>query len=285
MNKGILYLVATPIGNLEDITYRAVRVLSEVAVVASEDTRRTGQLLNHLNIKKPLISYYEQNKDTRTPELVQRLLSGESIALVSDAGLPGIADPGVQLVQACVASGVIVSPIPGANAALSALICSGMDTRQFVFLGFLPRTSKRSRELLELFVNRNDTLIIYEAPHRIQDTLAVLSKTLGNRPAVAARELTKKYEQFVHSSLDELIDYFAIYEPRGEFVLVVSGSDGAASVAQSESIDMPLMQQLNELIVSGMSRNEALRAMMKHTGMSKRDLYKKIEELKGEEPL
>lgn len=286
MKTGTLFLVGTPIGNLEDITLRAMRILREADIIASEDTRRTAQLLNHLEIRKPLVSYYEQNKESRTPELVLRMQNGETVALVSDAGLPGIADPGVELVAACHAAGVRVSPIPGANAALSALICSGMDTRQFTFLGFLPRTDKKRRELLESFAGRADTLIIYEAPHRVQETLAAISRTLGNRQLSVARELTKKFEEFRFARVDEHIDYFSGVEPRGEFVLVIAGAAGEEIAINDEDINnMPLLDMLNELVISGVSRNEALRTMTQKLGISKRELYKKIELLKAEEPL
>ncbi|MFA6074831.1 MAG: 16S rRNA (cytidine(1402)-2'-O)-methyltransferase [Negativicutes bacterium] len=286
MKAGTLYLVGTPIGNLEDITLRAIRILAEVDVIASEDTRRTAQLLNHLEIKKPLISYYEQNKDSRTPELLARMSAGESVALVSDAGLPGIADPGMELVAACHASGITVSPVPGANAALSALICSGMDTRRFTFLGFLPRTDKKRRELLESFVEREETLIVYEAPHRVLEVLGAFSKSLGNRQVVIGRELTKKFEEFRAGTVDEHIDYFNGIEPRGEFVLVVAGANGETVAMSAETINnMPLLDILNELLVNGVSRNEALRTMTQKLGISKRELYKKIEQLKAEEPI
>ena len=286
MKTGILYLVGTPIGNLEDITLRAMRILQEVDVIASEDTRRTAQLLNHLAIKKPLVSYYEQNKASRTPELVERMLSGETVALVSDAGLPGIADPGVELVAACHASGITVTPIPGANAALSALICSGMDTRRFTFLGFLPRTDKKRRELLATFAEREETLIVYEAPHRLLEVLGALSKALGNRQLVIGRELTKKFEEFRVATVDEHIDYYNSAEPRGEFVLIVAGANGETCAPSASDIDnMPLLDILNELLVNGVSRNEALRTMTQRLGISKRELYKKIEQLKAEEPL
>ena len=286
MKTGILYLVGTPIGKLEDITLRAMRILQEVDVIASEDTRRTAQLLNHLAIKKPLVSYYEQNKASRTPELVERMLSGETVALVSDAGLPGIADPGVELVAACHASGITVTPIPGANAALSALICSGMDTRRFTFLGFLPRTDKKRRELLATFAEREETLIVYEAPHRLLEVLGALSKALGNRQLVIGRELTKKFEEFRVATVDEHIDYYNSAEPRGEFVLIVAGANGETCAPSASDIDnMPLLDILNELLVNGVSRNEALRTMTQRLGISKRELYKKIEQLKAEEPL
>jgi len=263
-----------------------MRILREVDVIASEDTRRTAQLLNHLEIKKPLVSYYEQNKDRRTPELVERMLGGEAVALVSDAGLPGIADPGVELVAACHAHGIKVTPIPGANAALSALICSGLDSRRFTFLGFLPRTDKKRRELLTSFAERVETLIIYEAPHRLLEALGALSKSLGNRQLVIGRELTKKFEEFRVASVDEHIDYYNGVEPRGEFVLVVAGANGETCAPSSADIDsMPLLDILNELLTSGVSRNEALRTMTQKLGISKRELYKKIEQLKAEEPL
>jgi 16S rRNA (cytidine1402-2'-O)-methyltransferase len=220
---GTLYLCATPIGNLEDMTFRAVRMLREVSLIAAEDTRHTRKLLSHFDIHTPLISYHEHNKTGRGPELITRMQAGESVAVVSDAGLPGVSDPGADLVKLAIEAGLTVSPVPGPNAALSALVCSGLDTRTFYFIGFLPKTSKKRREFLGSLVNISATLILYESPHRVTDTLNELAAVLGDRPAVAGRELTKKFEEFVRGTLTGLSRHFQANPPRGEFTLVIGG--------------------------------------------------------------
>ena len=233
--QGYLYLVATPIGNLEDMTYRAVRILNEVDLIAAEDTRNTRKLLSHYDIHTPLTSYHEHNKFTKGPELITKLNEGLSIAVVSDAGLPGIADPGTHIAQLAIEEGIKVMPIPGANAALSALICSGIDTVKFTFIGFLPKTSKKRKELLETIKTRTETLIFYETPYHLKEMLKELKLVLGeNRKASTCRELTKKFEEFTRGFLGELVDYYNENEPRGEFVVVVSG----ASVEDIEAKDI-----------------------------------------------
>ena len=195
--NGCLYLVATPIGNLEDMTYRGVRILNEVDLIAAEDTRNTRKLLSHYDIHTALTSYHEHNKFEKGPQLITKLQEGLNIAVVSDAGLPGIADPGTHLAQLAIQEGIKVTPIPGANAALSALICSGIDTRKFTFIGFLPKTSKKRKELLESIKLREETLIFYETPYHLKDMLKELMNVLGkDRQASTCRELTKKFEKF-----------------------------------------------------------------------------------------
>ena len=207
--RGRLYLSATPIGNLEDMTFRSVRMLAEADFIAAEDTRHTRKLLSHYDIHTPAVSYHEHNKLTRGPELVEKMLAGAVVVCVSDAGLPGISDPGANLVQLAIEAGIEVSPLPGANAALSALICSGLDTTAFTFYGFLPKSAKKRRELLERIKNSPETLIFYEAPHHLRETLEQLRDVLGAaRPAVAARELTKHYEEFNRRTLGELVEYY-----------------------------------------------------------------------------
>lgn len=275
MEKGILYLVATPIGNLEDMTYRAVRVLGEVDLIAAEDTRHTRKLLSHYDIHTPLTSYHEHNKFEKGPELVQELLNGKDIACVSDAGLPGICDPGAHLAELCIEAGIAVSPLPGANAGLSALICSGLDTTEFTFVGFLPKTAKKAQELLERIKYYRGTLIFYEAPHHLKGTLSQLVKILGvDRRAVVARELTKKFEEFKRSTLGELLEYYTENDPRGEFVVIVSGA------SESDLGNDDTVGEINdpvELVIqlesSGISRKEAMREAAKRLGMSRRDVY------------
>ena len=221
--NGCLYLVATPIGNLEDMTYRGVRILNEVDLIAAEDTRNTRKLLSHYDIHTALTSYHEHNKFEKGPQLITKLQEGLNIAVVSDAGLPGIADPGTHLAQLAIQEGIKVTPIPGANAALSALICSGIDTRKFTFIGFLPKTSKKRKELLESIKLREETLIFYETPYHLKDMLKELMNILGkDRQASTCRELTKKFEEFNRGTLEELVNFFHENEPRGEFVVIVN---------------------------------------------------------------
>lgn len=206
---GILYLSATPIGNLGDMTYRAVQILAQVQLIAAEDTRHTRKLLAHYDIHTSLTSYHEHNKFTKGPELIEYLLGGEDLVVVSDAGLPGIADPGSHLAQLAIENNITVTPLPGANAALSALICSGIDTTMFTFVGFLPRTTKKRGEVLDRLRYREETLLFYEAPHHLKGTLQQLVDAFGpQRRAAAARELTKKFEEFVRGSLAELLQLY-----------------------------------------------------------------------------
>lgn len=269
---GTLYLCATPIGNLEDMTYRAVRILGEVPLIAAEDTRRTRQLLTHFGLSTRMVSYHEHNKAEKGPRLIEWLLAGNDLACVSDAGLPGIADPGSQLAADAIAAGVEVVPIPGANAALSALIASGLDTTRFSFVGFLPRTKEKRRACLAEISGRTDTLIFYEAPHRLADTLKAILAALGNRPAVLARELTKKFEEFRRGSLSELLDGCVENPPRGEFVVVVGGAGKAAEEA-SQVVPEDAAEIVRALTAQGMAKKEAMREAAKKTGLSRRDVY------------
>ena len=273
--RGRLYLSATPIGNLEDMTYRGVRMLAEADLIAAEDTRHTRKLLSHYDIHTPTTSYHEHNKLVKGPELVEKMLSGTVLVCVSDAGLPGISDPGAHLAQLAIEAGIEVSPLPGANAALSALICSGLDTTAFAFYGFLPKSSKKRRELLARIKYAPETLIFYEAPHHLKETLKQLCTALGEaRPAAAARELTKHYEEFNRLSLGELLAYYQEHEPRGEFVLVVSGFDAektADSIQEADTKDPA--ELVAELEQQGLSRKEAMREAAKKLGLSRRDVY------------
>lgn len=277
--KGTLYLCATPIGNLEDMTYRAVRVLGEVALIAAEDTRHTRKLLTHFDIHAPLVSYHEHNKLEQGPKLVERLLAGDSVAVVSDAGLPGIADPGAHLVQLAIEAGCVVIPLPGANAALSALICSGLDTTAFVFVGFLPKTAKKRRALLDELALERRTMLFYESPHRFQETLRQCGAVFGaTRQAVAARELTKKFEQFVRGDLATLEKHFATTPPRGEFCLVIAGN--AAEVVQPHA---ELSASPAELVVrlmegEALDKKEAIREVARRLQIAKRDVYRAVVE-------
>lgn len=270
---GILYLCATPIGNLEDMTYRAVRVLSEAAVIAAEDTRHTRKLLSHFDIHTRLISYHEHNKVEQGPEIIERLLAGEDVALVSDAGLPGISDPGSDLVALAIDAGITVVPLPGANAALSALVCSGLDTSLFTFVGFLPKHKKKRRELLARLANSPYTMVFYESPHHIKITLSELSSLFGSRPAVAARELTKKFEEFIRGTLESLEVHFSQNEPRGEFTLIVAGQSDEQSFESLSEEQVPVTEAIMALINTGIAKKDAIKIVAKQRGLPKREVY------------
>ncbi|MBR2179343.1 MAG: 16S rRNA (cytidine(1402)-2'-O)-methyltransferase [Selenomonadaceae bacterium] len=273
--KAILYLVATPIGNLEDITFRAVKVLKEVDFIAAEDTRHTRKLLTHFDIHTPLIRYDENNKDIAGVQIIERLKNGESAACVSDAGLPAISDPGSDLVKLAIETNIKVVPIPGANAALSALICSGLDTTSFTFIGFLPRTPKKCREVLERLKSHEETLIFYEAPHHLKTTLKNLSEVFGNREVILARELTKIHEEFIRSKLEDLINQFEDTEPRGEFVIVVDGADDEIVDVADESIS-DIMTVYQKFIADGLDKKTAMRETAKRLNISRREVYNYI---------
>ena len=272
--KGTLYLAATPIGNLEDMSFRAVHLFKEVPLIAAEDTRHTRKLLARYDIHTRLTSYHEHNKLEKGPQLVDFLLAGNDLICVSDAGLPGIADPGSHLAELAIAAGIAVSPLPGANAALSALICSGLDTRRFTFVGFLPRTTAKSRELLAELAARSETLLFYEAPHHLKATLAALAAAFGGeRPAAAARELTKRYEEFRRGTLIELLAHYSEEEPRGEFVLVVAGAGDEVRESAPQETPQELVRQL---MAEGMAKKEAMREAAKRLRLSRRDVYQAL---------
>ena len=268
-----LYLCATPIGNLEDMTYRAVRVLGSVELIAAEDTRHTRQLLTHFDIHTRLTSYHEHNKFEKGPELIAWMQEGHDLACVSDAGLPGICDPGSHLAQLAIAAGLNVTPLPGANAGLSALICSGLDTTRFTFVGFLPKTAKKAQETLEEVKNRTDTLIFYEAPHHLRRTLAALKETLGGtRQAALGRELTKRFEEFQRGTLAELVAFYETHEPRGEYVIVVAGC-GEEDVVPADDKPTDPKALYEHYVSQGLAKKEAMRAAAKDLGISRRDVY------------
>jgi 16S rRNA (cytidine1402-2'-O)-methyltransferase len=269
---GTLYLCATPIGNLEDMTYRAVRVLGEVNLVAAEDTRHTRKLLSHFNIHTPLISYHEHNKLQRGPEIVSRLLMGENVAIVSDAGMPGISDPGMELVRLAIDENITVVPLPGANAALSGLIASGLDTVRFTFIGFMPKTNKKRRELLSRLVDHPYTLIFYESPHHLKSTLSELAEFFGERSAVAARELTKRFEEFLRGTLTELNTYFCSHSPRGEFCLLVAGK-GEEGEGNRPVQTLSLEEAVGLRMADGIEKKEAIRQIAQERGVPKREVY------------
>lgn len=272
---GTLYLCATPIGNLEDMTYRAVRILGEVELIAAEDTRHTRQLLTHFAIHTKLTSYHEHNKFTKGPELIDYLRSGKDLVCVSDAGLPGICDPGSHLAELAIAQGIRVSPLPGANAGLSALICSGLDTTLFTFVGFLPRTAKKQQEKLSQVQDYAGTLIFYEAPHHLKGTLKAIYSVLGDRKAVLGRELTKKFEEFRRGTLSELLAYYESEAPRGEFVILVAGTSENETKAEP-IINVSPVELCQKFIAEGMEKKEAMRKTAKTLGISRREVYKSL---------
>ena len=273
---GRLYLCATPIGNLADITYRAVETLRTADVIAAEDTRHTRGLLAHYDIHTPMTSYHEHNKEEKGAELIERLCAGETIVCVSDAGLPGIADPGGDLARRAIAAGIPVTPLPGANAALSALICAGLPLEGFTFVGFLPRKEKKRRELLARIAAYPETLIFYEAPHRLRETLAALASGLGaQRRACAARELTKKFEEFRRTTLGDLLAHYREHEPRGEFVLIVAGADENAPAADAAE-EMSLTERYAAHIAKGLDKKEAMRRTAQELGIARRDVYQAL---------
>lgn len=267
---GTLYLVGTPIGNLEDMTFRAVRILQLVDVIAAEDTRHTGKLLQHFQITTPQVSYYEHNQKSRIPDLVRRLQQGQAIALVTDAGMPGISDPGYELVKSCVAARIAVVPIPGPSAAIAALVASGLPSDRFLFEGFLPAKSKERLTYLEGLAREPHTLIFYEAPHRLRQTLQDLAAVLGGDRVIAfARELTKLHEEIWRGTIQEAIDYYTHKDPQGEYTLVVGG----AEISQPTLSEAAIKAELQALLQQGLSRSEASRELAKQTALPRRYIY------------
>jgi 16S rRNA (cytidine1402-2'-O)-methyltransferase len=276
--QAALYIVATPIGNLEDMTFRAVRILKEVDLIACEDTRHTRHLLDHYAIRTPTISYHEHNETSRAGELMDRLGAGQSIALVSDAGTPLISDPGYRVVAAAVAGGFAVIPVPGPSAAIAALAASGLPTDAYRFCGFLPSKPGQRRRSLEALAGEPVTLVIYEAPHRILETLADLNAVLGNRPAVVAREITKVHEEFLRGDLESVRTTLAGRESpnRGEFTIVVGWAE--ARVPDSE----PVADAVARLERAGVPRMDAMKQIARERGLSKREVYIQVEASRNE---
>ena len=268
--EGILYLCATPIGNLEDMTFRAIKILREVNLIAAEDTRRTRKLLTHFEIRTPLIRFDENCKASVGEKILQKLLAGEDVAVVSDAGLPAICDPGADLVKLAIDAGIKICPIPGANAALSALICSGLDTSKFFFAGFAPKTKKNRRDFLEKLSAVSSTIIFYEAPHRLKNFLAELLEIFGEREIVLARELTKVHEEFLRGKISELLE--KISEPRGEFVVVAEGKKFSPPTEPAQN---PL-DFYEKLLAQGLDKKSAMREAAKKFNVPRREIYNKL---------
>ncbi|UII55996.1 16S rRNA (cytidine(1402)-2'-O)-methyltransferase [Cytobacillus spongiae] len=272
--KGILYLVPTPIGNLEDMSYRAIRMLKEASWIAAEDTRNTKKLCNYFEITTPVISYHEHNKEVSGEKLLTKLHDGEKIALVSDAGMPTISDPGFELVQAAIEQKIAVVPLPGANAALTALIASGLDTQPFYFYGFLPRNKKEKRKELEVLSHQMGSIIFYEAPHRLKETLQLMEETFGDRTIALCRELTKKFEEFIRGTISEAIQWANTDDVRGEFCIIVEGKREAFQNEQHWWEMLSLSDHVTYYIEEkGMNSKEAIKQVAKEREMNKRDVY------------
>jgi 16S rRNA (cytidine1402-2'-O)-methyltransferase len=272
MNKGLLYLCATPIGNLEDMTFRAIRTLKEVDLIAAEDTRHTLKLINHFEIKTPMTAYHEHNKVTKGPKLIEEILAGKNMALVTDAGLPGISDPGYDLVCLAVEGGIKVIPLPGATASLSALIISGLPTERFAFEGFLGHKSKERKPRLDKLLYDDRTLIFYEAPHRLEDTLKDILAVLGDRETALVRELTKKHETVLRGKVSELMEILKNESPRGEYVIVLEGSK-EVMVQEKPWESLSIDEHLQLFISQGVDKKEAVKVVAKERGLPKREVY------------
>ena len=270
---GVLYLVGTPIGNLSDISERALKVLSEVDFIAAEDTRNSGKLLSYFDIKKPMVSYFEHNKRERGEIIVSRIEAGESCALITDAGMPAISDPGEDIVRICAERGVPVSVVPGPCAAVSALAMSGLFTGKFVFEGFLSTANNERREALESLQNERRTIIFYEAPHKLRGTLADLMKAFGNRKISLCRELTKLNEEVLRMTLSEAIAYYEENQPRGEYVLVLEGASKEEQKANAFWAEMDEFAHVAYYTEKGLSKNDAIKAAAKDRGVGKSEIY------------
>ena len=282
-STGTLYLVPTPIGNLEDMTFRAIRTLNEVDLIASEDTRNTQKLLNHFEIKTSQISFHEHNSQERIGQLIERLENGSDIAQVSDAGMPSISDPGHDLVVACIESGITVVPLPGANAALTALIASGLSPQPFYFYGFLPRKKKDQIEALEELNQRPETVILYESPHRLKEVLKNMGTVLGDtRKIVLCRELTKRYEEFIRGTLSEVLEWAQTSEIRGEFCLIVEGnSEGSLFPEEDTRWNTLTIQEHVQLMMEehNLRSKEAIKEVAKVRELKKQEVYAAYHEI------
>jgi len=272
--NGELYICPTPIGNLEDITLRVLRILKEVDLIAAEDTRHTRRLLNHFDISNKTISYHEHNKAKVGPQLIDKLCAGENIALVSDAGMPGISDPGEDLVKLCIEHNIPFYVMPGASAVINALVGSGLNTRKFSFEGFLDRNSKKKKERLDLIKDEDRTLVFYEAPHRIKETLKDIGKTLGERNIVVCRELTKKYEEFVRGSVSEVIQIFDEKDIRGEFVILVEGLDEKIVKEDEAWRSLSILDHVISVMDAGSSKKDAMKSVAQLRKLPKKEVYK-----------
>ncbi|MBE6047680.1 MAG: 16S rRNA (cytidine(1402)-2'-O)-methyltransferase [Clostridium sp.] len=276
MSTGKIYLVPTPIGNLKDITLRALEVLKKVDIVAAEDTRQTLKLLNHFEIKKTLISYHQHNEQGKSEDILQLIEEGKSIAIVTDAGTPGISDPGAVIVQKCIQNNYEFEVLPGATAITTALVYSGLDTTKFIFRGFISRENKERKQLFEEVRDSKETLIFYESPHRLLNTLSILMKELGNRKISVCRELTKLHEEITRGSIEEVIEVFSNRTIKGEFVLVVEGKtqDEIDREHREQWQDLSIEEHIISVMNQGLSKKEAIKRVAKERGMQKNEVYK-----------
>lgn len=276
--SGMLYLCATPIGNLEDITYRVLRILKEVDLIAAEDTRNSIKLLNHFEIKTPMTSYHEYNKYEKGRYLIEQMQEGKNIALITDAGTPGISDPGEELVAMCYEAGIPVTSLPGPAACITALTISGLPTRRFAFEAFLPSDKKERAVILEELKRETRTIILYEAPHRLVKTLEELSENLGDRKISLCRELTKKHETVFRGSLSEAVFWYKENPPKGECVMVLEGRsrEEMEQEARQQWEDMPLEAHMEHYMSQGIDKKEAMKLVAKDRGISKRDVYQAL---------
>lgn len=279
---GTLYLCATPIGNLEDMTYRVIRTLKEVDIIAAEDTRNSIKLLNHFEIQTPMTSYHEYNKYDKGEKLVEKLLEGKNIALITDAGTPGISDPGEELVKMCYEAGITVTSLPGACACITALTISGKETRRFVFEAFLPTDKKEREWVLQDMEREFRTIIMYEAPHRLLKTLELLKNRLGNRRITVCRELTKKHETAFLTTFEDALVHYKANPPKGECVIVIEGRsrEEAAAEEQKKWEEMPVEEHMEHYMSQGIDKKEAMKKVAKDRGVSKRDIYNYLEQNK-----
>ena len=276
---GTLYLCATPIGNLEDITYRVVRILAEVDLIAAEDTRNSIRLLNHFQIRTPMTSYHEHNKYDKGRKLVEKLLEGKNIALITDAGTPGISDPGEELVKMCCEADITVTSLPGAAACITALTVSGLPTRRFAFEAFLPTDKKEREKTLDELAGETRTIVLYEAPHRLVKTLRLLAEKLGDRKASVCRELTKKHETVYRTSLLEAASYYEENEPKGECVIVIKGRSREELEREMREAweNMSIEAHVEHYLSQGYDKKEAMKKAGKDRGVSRRDIYNYLE--------
>ena len=279
---GTLYLCATPIGNLEDMTFRVIRTLKEVDLIAAEDTRNSIKLLNHFEIQTPMTSYHEYNKYEKGRKLVEKLLEGQNIALITDAGTPGISDPGEELVKMCYEPGIPVTSLPGAAACITALTISGLSTRRFAFEAFLPSDKKEREQILKEMETETRTMIVYEAPHRLVKTLKLFLERLGNRKITVCRELTKRHETALAVTLEEAVAHYEANPPKGECVLVIEGKsrEEAREEERKQWEEMTIEDHMEVYTKQGMDKKSAMKAVAKDRGVSKRDIYQYLESRK-----
>lgn len=274
----MLYVCGTPIGNMEDMTYRAVRILSEVDLIAAEDTRNTLKLLNHFNIKTRLTSYYEHNKDSKGPQLIEMLKEGKDIALVADAGMPGISDPGEDIIRLCYENDIEVTAVPGPTAVVTAVVLSGLSCRSYIFEGFLPKNKKQRAEVLDRLKSETRTTVFYEAPHHLLSTLEEIYAVIGNRKCAVERELTKRHETVERGSLSDIIKFFTENEPKGEFVIVIEGSD-YEEIKRAELMkynEMSIKEHFDKYISEGFDEKSAMKQVARDRNIGKRDVYKEV---------